>query len=64
MKGDLMDLRVTIIRPKANEIPQEASIGMAQLAHVIAGMIKRENQDKKGTPVTSLIDLVQNAKEV
>ena len=64
MKGDLMDSRVTIIRPEANETPQEASIGLAQLAHVIAGMIKRENQDEKGTSVTSLLNLVEDAKEI
>ena len=64
MKDDLMDLRVTIMRPEANETPQEVSIGLAQLAHVIAGMLKRENQDEKRTSVTSLLDLVEDAKEV
>ncbi len=64
MKANPMDLRVTIIRPEANETPQEVSIGLAQLAHVIAGMIKREDQDEKGTSVTSLLDLVKDAKEV
>lgn len=64
MKANPMDLRVTIIRPEANETPQEVSIGLAQLAHVIAGMIKQENLDEKEASVTSLVHLVEDAKEV
>lgn len=44
MKGDLMDLRVTIIRPDANETPQEVSIGLAQLAHLVVKRIRDSEQ--------------------
>ena len=46
-----MDLRVTIIRPERNETPEDTVIGFAQLAHLIAGQLKREKQEEKEWPM-------------
>ncbi len=61
MKGDLMDLRVTIIRPEANETPQEAFIGLAQL---IAKRIRDSEQRQEQMSVVSVINLAEGAEEI
>jgi len=63
VKEKLMDLRVTIIRPERNETPEDTVIGFAQLAHLIAGQLKREKQEEKGVSMHSLLDLVEQPKE-
>jgi hypothetical protein len=63
VKEQLMDLRVTIIRPERNETPEDTVIGFAQLAHLIAEQLKREKQEEKDVPMHSLLNLAEQPKE-
>ncbi len=63
MKDQSMDLRVTIVRPGANETPKEIHIGLSRLARVIAEHLKGEKPEEKEISMKSILGLSADPDE-
>ena len=64
MKDQSMDLRVTIVRPSANETPKKIHVGLSRLARVIAGKLKGQERQEEEVSVNSILGLSGDPDEI